>query len=195
MIASDPPSTSNAERRACVEELFPELNEISSPELRARVVDIWVECWSESEWERLEEAPRYPGTNQLLHTHVRAVTKHAIAVTDTLASLHDIHADRDTVVAAALLHDTSKLLEYAPDGDGAKYATPLIQHGAYTGHKAWKYSLPETLIHAIMSHTRESNLPPKTLEAAIVCYVDRADADFLRFSLGQPMKISRPNQA
>jgi hypothetical protein len=50
---------------------------------------------------------------------------------------------------------------------------------------AWKYGLSDELVHIIGSHTTQSRLAPKTLEAIIVHYADFVDYDALMWELGR----------
>lgn len=177
--------------------VLPEIELISDDELRARVVGIWIECWRESSWERIEDAPKNPAlsrTARPLHEHVRAVTQEAIAVADVIEARHGVVADRDTLLAAALLHDVSKLVEYELDASGEATNSSLgtlVQHAAYAAHKAIEKDLPNEILHAILSHTRQSRLPPRTLEALILHYVDYLDTDVLLLGTGHQLDLHK----
>lgn len=190
-------SARSAEDVAYVTSVFPEVEDISDARLREQVIDIWVECWRESAWERIEDAPKNPnnlGSERRLHQHVRGVTQEAVATAEIVENLHGIAADRDTLLAAALLHDVSKLVEYQPDGAGSAETSPLgklIQHAAYAAHKAWEKGVPDEVVHVIISHTRNSNKPPRTLEGLIVHYVDYLDTDALLFDAGAKLDLHK----
>ena len=186
----------SAEDVEYVSALFPEVELISDPELRARVIEIWIECWHESSWAHIEDAPKNPdlGMGRPLHQHVRAVTQQAVATADIVRERHGIAADGDTLLAASLLHDVSKLVEYQSDGSGGTEKSrlgKLSQHGVYGAHKAWEKGLPEEIIHIIISHTHNSNVPPRTLEGVIVHYVDYLDTDALLFDAGGKLDLHK----
>ena len=179
-----------------VASLFPELAEISSEELRRKVVEIWVEVWRESTWERIEDAPKNPANlpdSRSLVDHTRAVTREALVTARVLAEVHGIETDNDTIVAASLLHDVSKLVEYerGDDGAGTSARGRLIQHAVYGAHKAWARDLPDEIVHIIVSHTKNSRKAPRTLECAVVHYVDYLDTDALLFAAGEPMLVAK----
>jgi putative nucleotidyltransferase with HDIG domain len=179
-----------------VASLFPELEQISDPSLREKVVDIWVEVWHESSWEKIEDAPKNPANlpdNRSLVDHTRAVTLEALAAAKVLEEVHHISLDHDTIVAASLLHDVSKLVEYERGDDGARTSQTgrLIQHAVYGAHKAWTRDLPEEIVHIIVSHTQNSRKAPRTLECAVVHYVDYLDTDALLFDAGEPMLVAK----
>ena len=187
----------SAEDDAYVRSVFPEIEQISDTELRARVIEIWIECWHESSWPQIEDAPKNPaslGVGRPLHAHVRAVTQEALAAAEIVEARHGIVADRDTLLAGALLHDVSKLVEYEPGGVRGAGKSPrgkLIQHAVYGAHKAWEKELPEEVVHIIVSHTRNSRVPPRTLEALIIHYVDYLDTDALLFEAGEPLDLAQ----
>lgn len=181
--------------RAYVQGLFPEVNGISDPELRGKVVDIWVETWRRSGWERIEDVPKNPetvGLRRNLVSHVRAVTAGALGIARAVGEFHGLRVNTDLLIAGCLLHDVSKLLEYEPRGEGAGKSAlgRLIQHAVYGVHMAIKYGLPLELAHIINSHTAESRLAPRTLEAVIIYYADYADSDVLLLEAGRPLLLS-----
>jgi putative nucleotidyltransferase with HDIG domain len=186
----------SAEDLEYVSALFPEIEQISDPDLRARVIEIWIECWHESSWARIEDAPKNPnlGTERRLHEHVRAVTQEAVATAQIVEERHGIAVDRDTLLAAALLHDVSKLVEYQPEPSGGAGKSPLgrlAQHAVYGAHKAWEKGLSEEIIHIIITHTHNSGVPPRTLEGVIVHYVDYLDTDALLFDAGGKLDLHK----
>lgn len=180
--------------RAYVRGLFPELEQISDRELAERVVEIWVETWKASPWERIEDAPKNPETVHPRHKlvpHTRAVTVQGIAMAKAIQQFHDLPVNLDYVIAGCNLHDVSKLLEYAPTGNGAGKSEfgKLVQHGVYGVHQALAHGLPLELVHIIGSHTTQSRLAPRTIEAIIVYYADYADSDALMLEAGQRLLL------
>jgi putative nucleotidyltransferase with HDIG domain len=190
-------TATSAEDVAYVVSLLPEIELIADAELRAHVAEIWVECWRESSWERIEDAPKNPtlsGRPRPLVEHVRAVTQEAVAAADIVEARHDVVANRDTLVAAALLHDVSKLVEYRRDDTGGGASSSfgkLVQHAVYGAHKAIVRGLSDEIVHAIVSHTRRSGVAPRTLEAVILHYVDYLDTDVLLLDCGQELDVQQ----
>src|SRR4051794_25770368 len=94
-----------------VERLLPELAQIGSSSLRRAVAEIWVECWRESRWERLSDAPKSPTepAELSLVLHTRGVTRQALAAAAVAEDVYGLAYDKDHLLAAALLHDVSKL--------------------------------------------------------------------------------------
>jgi putative nucleotidyltransferase with HDIG domain len=185
-----------------IRELLPEIERIGSAEARTAVERIWERCWAESEWPDLAAVPKNSASSRAtehvpgawtLVTHTRTVALLALANADVLERLHGIHYDRDALLVIALLHDVSKLVEYvADDAGGARKGNfgELIQHGVYGAFLMWQHALPTEWVHAVISHTPSSTVPPQTQEALVVRYVDFLDTDAMLLDLGDPLHIA-----
>lgn len=181
---------------AAIDREIPELQLIRDSKLRDATAQIWAETLKESEWEALADAPKNPETLPLsrrLLEHTRSVALQALAVAQVVEKIHGIGFDQDELVAAALLHDVSKLLEYGPTSDGAgKTRTgKRIQHGILGAVKAMEHGLSEDLVHNIIVHTHNSRYLPQTWEAILVHYVDYLDSDALLFAEGRPLLLKK----
>ncbi len=179
-----------------MDELLPEIALIADAALRDAVRDIWLSCWQESAWERLEDVPKNVDVGQRrLVPHTRSVARFALQAADTMGDVHGIRVDRDVLLAGALLHDVSKLWEYepGPTASGAVRSTAgeLIQHGVYGAFLAWTHALPLALVHLVLSHTHSSRTRPQTQEALIIHYVDYLDSDCLSLEHGLPLLLAR----
>jgi len=177
---------------AAVERAMPELNLIRQGSIREKTVRIWAEMFEESEWEALEDVPKNPETLPLsrrLIEHTRSVARQALAVAGIIEEAHGIKVDRDGLLAAALLHDVSKLLEYGPTGEGAgkTAAGKSFQHGFLGAVKALQHGMPRDVVHNIIVHTHSSRHMPVTVEAIIFHYVDYPDSDVLLLNEGRPL--------
>lgn len=191
---STPSTEADIDRdQSYVRSVFPEIDEIHSPELRSKVTEIWVEVWKESGWQRIEDVPKNPKNvaGRPLCGHIRSVTQQALATAEIVRRQHGIEYDRDVLLAASLLHDVSKLVEYEPSGGGASASSrgQLIQHAVYGAHKAWEKELPDPIVHIIVSHTHSSGKRPSTWECIVVHYVDYLDSDALLWREGQPLLL------
>ena len=179
-----------------VERALPELNLIRQSALRQATAEIWAETLAESDWGTLADAPKNPESlppRRRLLEHSRSVALQALAVAEVIKKIHGIGFNQDELVAAALLHDVSKLLEYGP-GDGVAGKTPVgkkMQHGFLGAMKAVQHGMPDELVHSIIVHTRHSRDMPQTWEAIIVHYVDYLDSDALLFAEGRPLLLKK----
>lgn len=175
---------------------FPELREIEDDRLRETVVEIWQEVLDESEWQSIADVPKHPykvpATVKLVE-HTRSTTQMAVAVAEVAERVQGIPFDRDLLIAAANLHDVSKLLEFEPSDEGGRASRfgHLIQHGFYGAHKMWDKGLPLEMVHNVIVHTETSNYQPQTWEAVVVHAVDVLDSkalDLLHGTAAAPVR-------
>lgn len=173
--------------------VFPELQLIESEHLRQKVAEIWIDVWRKSSWSRIEDVPKNPEkipAHRKLALHSRSVARQAVATAEIIEEFYGITFNRDRLIAAALLHDVSKLLEYEPKNSGLAGKSrhgQLIQHGIYGAFKAWEKGLSDDIVHNIIAHTNNSRTSPDTWEAILVHYVDYLDSDALLFEAGQTL--------
>ncbi len=102
----------------------------------------------------------------------------ALAVADAFERFHGVVVDRGLLVAAGLLQDASKMVEYCRDADGTVTYTEvgkLYPHGFWGAHLALKHGLPDVVCHIILTHTPQSAKFPMPLEGKILYYVDQID--------------------
>lgn len=175
-------------------EHLPMLDNINDKELAKKVAKIWHEVWKESKWEDIEDAcfkPDYPGISLL--NHIRSVTQAALKFAETRMEIYGEQINIDILLAGALLHDVSKVLEFEPTKEKpiATKKRILFQHGVLGAHKALNENLPDELVHIIICHTGKSRLIPKTPEALIIYYIDGADAELNSQKFGVPLALSK----
>jgi putative nucleotidyltransferase with HDIG domain len=178
-----------------VRQLLPEVERIGDQKLADAVVEIWAKAWETSEWADLEDcpkAPELPHTRTLI-THSRTVAQLSMAMCDTLASQNGLVISTDDVIAIALLHDVSKLHEFARTADGSEKSEigRKYQHAFLAAHWMEQLGLSTDLVHAVIAHTPLSGVIPQTQEALIVHYADFADSDSLLLDAGQPLFCKR----
>lgn len=173
-----------------VEALFPELADVQDAKLRKAIAEIWCETAAEMKWDSLDEIPKNTKEEhgRALMGHIKGVTAMALAICETAKRLHGKDYDRDAMIAACLLHDVSKLVEYEPDPEmPRKPNTPRagrpsklgknIQHAVYAAHKMLNKGLSLELVNLVITHTHASGVRGKTWEAAALFYADFADSD------------------
>ncbi|MFC7068046.1 HD domain-containing protein [Halobaculum lipolyticum] len=172
-------------------DVFPALDDIRDDSLREGVVAAYALALGDTDWTGLREVPWLPDEQARLGLpdetnvdHVNEVTALATGLADgLLASRPALDLDRDLVVAGALLHDVSKLYEFAPGADGADAGTAyydLLGHpyvGVYVCETA---GLPVELSHVVLSHTSRTAVAPATLEAEVVKRADEVAAAAIR---------------
>ncbi len=157
---------------------FPEVNEIRDLALREKVIQVWQRLWVESAWQRIEDLPVSPAIPRPHVPHNRAVAQLALAMARIVREIHGVEVDTDLLLAASLLQDASKLVEYERTEDGTVVRTTIgrqLGHAAYAAHVALDVELPMELVHIILSHSPDSSLAWGSLEAKLLYYADQVD--------------------
>ncbi len=164
-----------------IDALFPELALVADAELRAKVVAAYEAALARGGWVA-EDMTRIPFTlliEPCPHSfleHTRAVTRCALAAADVMSELYGarVKINRDYLVAAALLHDIGKLLEYAEeDGRFVRSALgKMLRHPFSGAALASECGLPAEVIHVIATHAREGDGARATAEAIIIHHAD-----------------------
>jgi HD domain len=159
-------------------DVFPELSLIGDPDLREKVEAVWQQIWQAAPWESIEEVPTSPDFPYPHIAHNRSVLAMALAVADAFEKFHNVTLDRDVLLAAGLLQDVSKLVEYDRAEDGTIIHSDLgksYPHAFWAAHVALEHGLPDTVCSIILDHTPQSARFPSTLEGKILYYVDQLD--------------------
>lgn len=166
-------------------EFFPELETISNEVWRRKICEIWVEAFSASKWDditKVPHSPHCPGISLINHT--RSTTLGAIALLKILKEIFGTESDSDVLIAACLLHDVCRFLEYEPTSEGGSQPSMLgetFQHGFLSGYYAKLKGFPDSVVSIVIAHTCKSRAIPKSLEGIALYYADCAAADFQRF--------------
>lgn len=159
--------------------LFPEIELIEDSGIRDGVREVWQRCWDESAFERIEDVPVTPSLAYSHVIHNRSVVQMAISVAQIVETFHGAKVNHDHLIAAALLQDVSKLVEYKPGTSGEKPGHSkrgeTFQHGFWGAHIALEVGLPEEVAQSILYHTFEGGKYPPNLITKILFYVDQVD--------------------
>lgn len=168
-----------------IEKLFEEeLKLIKDESLRQKTVDVWVAACKQGGWETLEELEKLPftlltnclGVNFIEHT--KAVTHGAIGLAKGQMDAYKnmpYAIDMDILVAAGLLHDVGKPLEFERDGEGGyrKSRSGKIARHPFSGAiLAAQYDVPDGVINAIACHAKEGEGRPQTIETVLIHQAD-----------------------
>ena len=164
-----------------VEQLWPELEWIGSPDLREQVTRTWVRAFELSPL-RPEDLNRIPFTLLIpdcpvtFMEHKRCVVHVARRSAEAMREFmgRSLAIDMDTVIAGAILADVGKLLEYE-NVDGQ---TRQSERGEYLRHPftgvalAMECGVPDAVCHIIAAHAAEGDLVKRSTEAIIVHHAD-----------------------
>jgi len=157
---------SMGELREGVRRSLPEIAEISSEELRDKIVEAWALSLSESQFTRIDEM-RCSGMVGLRHIpgltqadHLRGVGRIARSMARELVDLcgDRIQIDPDMALAGGLLHDLGKPFFYDTNNiarwreNRAYTGRPPFRHTMYGAHLALVAGLPEEIAHLIAAH-------------------------------------------
>ncbi len=166
-------------------EIWPEIDWIEDPELKAAVLKCWVLAFERSPLKPrdLEEIPftlLVPDCKATFMQHKRCVVhiarKSAEAMNEFLGHALPIHMD--TVIAGAILADVGKLLEYElVDGKAVQSDRGRKLRHPFTGVAlAMECGAPDAVSHIIATHAGEGDMVKRSTEAYIVHH-----ADFMSF--------------
>ncbi|NIT37026.1 MAG: HD domain-containing protein [candidate division Zixibacteria bacterium] len=173
-----------------IKELLPELADIEEGALRDKVVAVYKAALERGGWQP-EDMARLPSTLLIdpppatYVEHTRAVTRCAVAAAEAMAAVYGsrVNINRDHLVAAGLLHDVGKLLEYREEG--GKFVKSelgrMLRHPLSGAALCYGFGLPPEVTHVVATHAREGEGARATPEAIIIHH-----ADFINF---EPFKL------
>ena len=174
------PAVSKVSRHQ-LDELWPELSWIDSPDLREAVANTWLLAFERSPL-LPEDLKTIPFTLLVANCptsfmeHKRCVVHIAKDAALAMQSFmgNALKIDVDTVIAGAILADVGKLLEYELEGRRAQQSErgELLRH-PFTGVAlALECGVPDRVCHIIAAHAAEGDLVKRTTEAFIVHHAD-----------------------
>jgi len=175
--------TSTPTYRQQVQEAFPELDDISSDELRERVVEAWVLGLDRGGWQDIHDVPYAWNIHEVTNVeHVRGTTQIAVESTRIQQDFHRADTDEDVLRAACLLHDVGKCYEYVEHVDDGKladpdpkYASSEIPHSMSGYALAHEVGCPLAVQRAIPHYHGE--VPARTIEAELVKSANEASSN------------------
>lgn len=169
-----------------IQRLWPEIEWISSPELRQQVTATWIKALERSPL-KADDLNRIPFTLLVPNCpisfmeHKRCVVHIARESAEAMQEFmgRALPIDTDTVIAGAILADVGKLLEYelGPDGKSRQSERGEALRHPFTGVAlALECGVPDAVCHIIAAHAGEGDLVKRSTEAFIVHH-----ADFMAF--------------
>lgn len=124
--------------------------------------------------------------------HTLSVTKLAIDMAKDFEETYKISANKDYLIAGALLHDIMKVFILTKSGGKWKFTGSILDHAQFTACELYSRGFPEEVIHIVASHGGDlgsAGANPRTLEAIIVFYADIFDSAIESFVHGTPQVI------
>lgn len=110
----------------------------------------------------------------------RDVLNHTIALVemcdhaaDVVQTTYGLRLDRDSLLAAAILHDIAKLFEWKREKHGLEHTGVLLDHTMLGVAELYSRGFPEEVIHIVAAHFGEHGpTPPRNFEALIMHHID-----------------------
>jgi putative nucleotidyltransferase with HDIG domain len=168
---------------------IPEFQSIKDSGLRTLTLKVWEEAmarggWSVSDLLEMPFTLLIPNRGVSLIEHTRAVTLTAMKIAGVLKEEYKekISIDLDVLLSGVLLHDVGKLFEYKKEGGKFLKSREgeLLRHPISGAAFAFKYGLPQEVIHIIAAHSKEGDGSRRTIEAVIVNHADFVNFDVFR---------------
>jgi len=165
--------------------LMPEFLFIKDTILQEKTINVWEEAIVTGNWDTsdLLEMPFTLLVEQTpvnIITHTRAVTSCSLQIANVLLEEYKdrVMINKDFLLSGALLHDVGKLFEYEKENGIFKKsaAGELLRHPISGAAFAYKFGLPQEVLHIIACHSKEGDGARKTVEAIIVNH-----SDFINF--------------
>ena len=173
-----------------ITQVLPEINQISDPILRQKVIAVWEEAmafrgWTEDLLTRIPFTLLADNVQITFIDHVRAVCLMCIACDQVLDEIHadrKTRVNRDYLIAGALLADVGKLLEYEiVDGRSIKSNYGKLLRHPFSGvGLAFKHVLPPEVMHIIATHSKEGDSEKRTPESIIFHHTDFIDFELVK---------------
>ncbi|MFC1961604.1 HDIG domain-containing metalloprotein [Chloroflexota bacterium] len=181
------------DKRKRILELMPMINEIKDDKLREGVITVWVQAWEDSEWQDLANVffnVKVPNCSLIDHTNFVAVISKAMA--DFSRVTWQTRIDYDLLIAAAILHDVSSVVERAPaEGTVGKDSEigEKLAHSSYGVYMALKAGLPLDVVNIISVHSPKIAKVPFNNEGVFIFHADMATADMFALSTNRKMHL------
>jgi len=169
--------------------LIPEIQLIDDAGLRELTLTVWEEGIKRGGW-TIDDLQHMPFTLLIknvqvsLIEHTRAVTRTSLQIAEVLGKGYKgkVAVHRDVLLAGAILHDVGKLFEYTREkGQFLKSRDgELLRHPISGAAFAFKFGLPQEVVHIIAAHSKEGDGSRRTIEAVIVNHADFVNFDVFK---------------
>lgn len=172
---------------------LPEVDLIDDVVLRGQVCTVWASFLKDSAFSSIADAPALPGLPKYdLCRHTRQVVKNAVALSTSEVEFWEESCDLDALVAGALLHDASKLVEYdRGDGRLTDIGEHLL-HAQIGGVRCLEAGIAPKVAYLVAMHPftpPHVHIRPKYVELVLLTWADLAAVDPLFWRAGKPTHL------
>lgn len=182
-----------------IKEFTPYLEMIQSESIREGVKAIWEDLFEQSEWNGIYDIPSDLNSTAIpLVRHTCNVASYVTELAKVYGSAYEDQKmifDVDHLIAGALLHDASKILEYRPALNGVERSDDgrLFGENFFAVNQILDKNLPFEVMHIVVSDAAKTKPAPATREALLVYFADRIDMDVRNLMGGKPLRAKDPN--
>jgi len=187
-----------------VQGVFPEITQISDTGLQRKVVEVWIRVLKRSKYRRIEDATVYPSSGFpgkddnypdlariKLVDHTLAVVRGAICLAKLAKKMHNIEVDMDTLIAAGIIHDADKMLQYWKKGDKFVKSELAVNHGVDAARIAKEVGIPNKITEIVRAHSPRVGEVDRSKESILLDHADLAFADLYRSTVALELYIER----
>ena len=172
---------------------LPEIDLLADPDDQERVAGVWASFLRASSYGSIGEAPAFPGLPGYdLAGHTRQVVRNSLALAESMTDFWGIEYDREALLAAALTHDSSKLVEReGPDGQASEIGGALL-HAQLAGVRVLEFGLSPKVAYLVTYHPftpPHIHVQPKYNEFVILSWADICAADTIFFHEDKPTHL------
>ena len=175
------------ELRKTVRRELPEIEEINDSDIGDKVVEAWALALAEEDLKAVSDVPGLGSPDSYIlrqGSHVneaRGVARLSMRILDEMKEQYpDLEADRDVVIAGALIHDVGKAMEFKASNQARWKQAPHVagwppaRHSVHGWHICKSVGLPDEIAHIAIGHSLERAFMVRSLECIIVSYADEA---------------------
>jgi hypothetical protein len=158
--------------------MYPQVDDITDSALRKAVAAVWDDLWAQSQWSDPQLVPTSGEIDYPNLPHTRSVLQIALAIADAFAVHHGLKVNRDHLIAASVLQDASKVVEYTPNEQGKAIKSEIgrtYPHAFWCAHLCVQHGLPADICETILTHSPSAAKLPSTLEGKILFFADQVD--------------------
>lgn len=168
------------EQRREIRDALPQL-ELLGEELADAATTAWATAWQSSPHPVFAEIPMaIPTPGYSLARHTRDVATAGLALTDVAEEHYGREVDRQTLLAALILHDLDSPLIYGPAPEGGLTYSErgrMLQHGVLGAMILRDVAMPDEVVSLVATHALDSPFHRDTPEAWVLYYADLFAAD------------------